>query len=86
MQAVVHYNSFTPENIIFTAPKANKNKGLSAAIINNLTKSSLYMETPYCLAPFGLSFYDPTNGADESKKIGLYLLKHHPVHWNRLKM
>ena len=68
MQAVVHYNSFNPDNIIFTAPKANKNKGLSAAIINNLTKSSLYMETPYCLAPFGLSFYDPTNGADESKK------------------
>ena len=68
MDSVVIYNNLSLEDVILTTPKPNKNKGLSAAIINGKTKASLYMETPYCKTPFGASAYDPTNGADETKK------------------
>ena len=68
MDSVVLYNKLSVEDVILTTPKPNKNKGLSAAIINGKTKASLYVEAPYCKSPFGVSVYDPTNGADETKK------------------
>lgn len=47
------------EQIVFTAPKINKNtKQLGAIIKNAKTNSTLLVETPYCIAPFGATSYD----------------------------
>jgi hypothetical protein len=58
------------EQIIFTLPKINKNtKQLGAVIKNSKTNSSLIVETPYCISPFGASPYDggAKGLADEAK-------------------
>ena len=47
------------EQTVFSIPKINKNtKQLGAIIKNAKTNSSLLIETPYCIAPFGASAYD----------------------------
>ena len=75
MSAVVTAKNFTIENVVLTVPKLNTNKNLTAAIINGSTKSGLYIETPYCISPFGVSAYDPNNSADETKKSYTLSLK-----------
>jgi hypothetical protein len=47
------------EQTVFSIPKINKNtKQLGAIIKNAKTNSTLLIETPYCIAPFGASAYD----------------------------
>ena len=47
------------EQTVFTVPKINKNtKQLGATIKNAKTNSTLLIETPYCIAPFGATAYD----------------------------
>lgn len=58
------------EQTVFSIPKINKNtKQLGAIIKNAKTNSSLLIETPYCIAPFGASAYDggAKGLADEAK-------------------
>jgi hypothetical protein len=64
------------ENILFTVPKINKNtKQLSALIKNAKTNSTLLIETPYCITPFGASPYDGGSKglADEAKSWSISL-------------
>jgi hypothetical protein len=62
--AVLTTQSIKEQNykVIFTNPKVNKNKQLTAAILNENTKSALYIETDYLIAPFGLSSFEKTKG------------------------
>jgi hypothetical protein len=47
------------EQIVFTIPKINKNtKQLGASVKNLKTNSTFYIETPYCITPFGATSYD----------------------------
>lgn len=66
--AVLTTQSIQEQNykVIFTNPKLNKNKQLTAAILNELTKSALYIETDYLIAPFGLSSYDKVKGVQDT--------------------
>lgn len=73
--AVVTSKNFDVETVVLTVPKPNANKNLTAAIINGATKSGLYIETPYCISPFGVSAYDAGNTNDESKKSYTLSLK-----------
>lgn len=70
MSAVINSKNIENiENIVLTVPKINPTtKSLSAAIINNDTKSGLYIETPYAITPFGVGAYDPNGNLEESKK------------------
>lgn len=63
------------ETTIITNPKLNKNKQLSAGIINSKTNSAVYIETPELLNPFGLSFYDGGKGLQEDAKSWTLVLK-----------
>jgi hypothetical protein len=46
------------DETVITNLKLNKTKQLTAGIINSKTNSAVYIETPYLINPFGLSFYD----------------------------
>lgn len=68
MAFVIRFDKLNAEDVIFTDPKINpKTKGLSAAILNKQTKKGFGIETPNMKAPFGVSAYDPSDGADETK-------------------
>jgi hypothetical protein len=58
MQSILTAKSLDIETIVLTTPKLNKNKQLSAGIINTKTKSAVYIETPYLINPFGISSFD----------------------------
>lgn len=58
MQSVLTAKSLDIETTLITNPKLNKNKQLSAGIINSKTRSAVYIETPYLINPFGISSYD----------------------------
>jgi len=64
------------EQTVFTVPKINKNtKQLGAIIKNANTNSTLLIETPYCIAPFGASAYDggAKGLADDAKSWSITL-------------
>lgn len=68
MAFVIRFDKLNIEDVIITDPKINpKTKGLSAAILNKQTKKGFGIETPNLKAPFGVSAYDPSDGADETK-------------------
>jgi hypothetical protein len=77
MQSVINSNNIKDvKDIILTTPKPNSaTKNLSAAILNGLSKTGLYIEIPYTIAPFGVSAYDPNKTSDESKKSFTLSLK-----------
>ena len=58
MQQIVNAKNLNKNAIIITAPKLNKNKQLSAAILNENTKTSFFIETMSLIAPFGITAYD----------------------------
>ena len=58
MQSVLTSKTLDIETTVITNPKLNKNKQLSAGIINSKTRSAVYIETPYLINPFGVSSYD----------------------------
>jgi len=67
------------EQTVFSIPKINKNtKQLGAIIKNAKTNSSLLIETPYCIAPFGASAYDggAKGLADEAKSWSITIKAH----------
>jgi len=66
--SVAHFKSFSLDNVFLITPKPNNHKGLNAAIINNAAKGSLLIESPFLFSQFGLSFFDASNGTDETKK------------------
>ena len=55
---IIKASEFKPSNIRFTEPKLNKNKRLTAAILNTETGSPLYIETPAMNSPYGLSVFE----------------------------
>jgi hypothetical protein len=57
-QSVLTSQTLNIENTVLTVPKLNKVKQLSAGIINTTTRSALYIETPYLINAFGLTYYD----------------------------
>ena len=65
------------ENVAITSLRTDKvTKRLSAAIIDQLTRSALYIQTTNLIAPFGVSAYDGGNGKgiqEESKSWSLVL-------------
>jgi len=76
MKSVLTTKTLTIENTEITPPKLDKNKKLSAGIFNTQTKSAVYIETPYLINPFGISFYEPTGGkaaGDDTKTWSLSL-------------
>jgi hypothetical protein len=58
MQSVLTTQTLNINETILTVPKLNKVKQLSAGIINTETRSAVYIETPYLINPFGISYYD----------------------------
>ena len=62
MKSVLTTKTLTIEKTEITPPKLDKNKKLSAGIFNTETKSAVYIESPYLINPFGVSFYEPTGG------------------------
>lgn len=56
--SVITTKSLDIETIVITTPKLNKNKQLTAGIINSKTNSAVYIETPNLINPFGLSSFD----------------------------
>jgi hypothetical protein len=75
MQGVLTTNDLDIETTIITQPKLNKNKQLTAAVINSKTRSALYIETPYLINPFGLSAYDGGKDIKEEAKSWSLVLK-----------
>jgi hypothetical protein len=58
------------EQTVFTVPKINKNtKQLGAMIKDVKTNNVLFIETPYCIAPFGASSFEGgTKGLSDDAK------------------
>ena len=54
---VISVNSFNINDIIFTNPKVNKDKRLTAGILNSRTNSGCFFQIPACRAPFGITSY-----------------------------
>ena len=69
--------SLNIDNVTLTNLKVDKiTKRLSAGIIDQITRSSLYIQTTDLIAPFGVSAYDGGNGKstqEESKTWSLVL-------------
>ena len=69
MQSVLTAKSLNIETIVISNPKINKtNKQLTAAILNETTKSALYIETPYLINPFGVTSYDGGKTISEEQR------------------
>jgi len=66
-KSVLSVNSLNIEDIAITNPKLNKDKRLTAGIISLLTKSGIYLQTPYLINPFGVSSF----GESETYSISL---------------
>jgi len=73
MSAIVTVENLKIENVIITDLKPNQKKQLSASILNKLTNSALFIETPYLINPFGVSFYDSGGLKDEQKSYSISL-------------
>jgi hypothetical protein len=72
MQSVLTAKCLDIETVVITVPKLNKNKQLSAGIINSKTKSAVYIETPYLINPFGVTSYDGGKAiADDQRTYSL---------------
>ena len=76
-QSVLNVKNLNIETTIITNPKLNKNKQLSAGIINEATKSAIYIETPYLINPFSISAYDGGKIIPEEQKSYSLVLKAH---------
>jgi hypothetical protein len=75
MQSVLTAKSLDIETTLITNPKLNKNKQLSAGIINSKTRSAVYIETPYLINPFGISSYDGGKTITEEQRTYSLSLK-----------
>lgn len=75
MQSVLTAKSLDIETTLITNPKLNKNKQLSAGIINSKTRSAVYIETPYLINPFGISSYDGGKTITEEQRTYSISLK-----------
>ena len=73
MSAICHFRNLDIDNVIMTDLKLNQKKQLNAAILNKLTNTSLYIETPYLINPFGISFYGDANIKEEQKSYSISL-------------
>jgi hypothetical protein len=78
MQSIITTKNLDINEIIITNAKVNKTtKQLTAAILNNKTKSGLYIETPYLINPFGVTSYDGGKQISEDLKTYSLSLKAH---------
>ena len=75
MQSVLTAKSLDIETTVITNPKLNKNKQLSAGIINSKTKSAVYIETPYLINPFGISSFDGGKAISDDQRTYSLSLK-----------
>lgn len=75
MQSVLTVQSLDIESTLITNPKLNKNKQLTAGIINEKTRSALYIETPFLINPFGVTTYDGGKTIQEEAKTWSLVLK-----------
>ena len=75
MQSVLTAKSLDIETTVITNPKLNKNKQLSAGIINSKTKSAIYIETPYLINPFGISSFDGGKAISDDQRTYSLSLK-----------
>jgi len=75
MQSVLTAKTLDIETTLITNPKLNKNKQLSAGIINSKTRSAVYIETPYLINPFGISSYDGGKTITEEQRTYSISLK-----------
>lgn len=66
-KSVLSINSLNIDEIVITNPKINKDKRLTAGIINTITKSAIYIQTPFLINPFGVSSF----GESETYSISL---------------
>jgi hypothetical protein len=72
---------FTPENlniedVLLLPPKMNsKTKILMLGLKNSRTRSPWYIETPYLINAFGLSYYDPQGTMTDEQKNYVITLK-----------
>ena len=56
-KSILSVNVLDINEIAITNPKLNKDKRLTAGIINTRTKSAIYIQTPFLINPFGVSSY-----------------------------
>ena len=75
MQSVLTTKCLDIKTTVITNPKLNKNKQLSAGIINDLTRSAVYIETPYLINAFGITSYDGGKVISEEQKTYSITLK-----------
>lgn len=75
MQSVLTAKCLDIKTTVITNPKLNKNKQLTAGIINELTRSALYIETPYLVNPFGITSYDGGKVISEEQRTWSVTLK-----------
>ena len=76
MQTVITTKCLNIDTTVITNLKTNKiTKQLTAGIINSKTNSAVYIEVPYLINPFGLSFYDGGKEIKEENKSWSLVLK-----------
>lgn len=77
MSSVLTAKSLDIKTTLITNPKLNKNKQLSAGIINTNSKTpgAVYIETPYLINPFGISSYDGGKTITEEQRTYSISLK-----------
>ena len=75
MQQISNSKNLNIDTTIITQPKLNKNKQLSAAILNENTKGAIYIQTPPMIPPFGVTSYDGGKGIDSDAKTWSMSLK-----------
>ena len=54
-----------PEKLILSNPRKNDKGKVQAFLLHNEIKKSFYIETPYLIAPFSPSTYNPNNNVPE---------------------
>ena len=68
-QDSINFKDFKCENIHISKPrKYEGNDRLNAGIYYQNFDGILHFETPFCIAPFGINLFDPSQGRDVNKE------------------
>ena len=62
---IFKFSSIDADELILTKAKKNDKGKVQASLLHNEIKKSFYIETPYLIAPFSPSTYNPNNNVPE---------------------
>jgi hypothetical protein len=65
---IFKFSSIDADALILTKAKKNDKGKVQASLLHNEIKKSFYIETPYLIAPFSPSTYNPNNNVPESEQ------------------